>query len=342
MWRRLVIALLCATVSLGFNSNTPLGAPLVNPPSGQNNYLPIANPTWTGNMTGPNLNLTGSLTFSGVAIGGICSAGQFVNALSTSAVPTCASLPAPAAGSITDAMLANAYSGVGACTAGQFVSTLNRNSAPTCTTPATGSFAPLINPAGGQNNYAPIASPVFTGTVAAPTVNVTGTYQVAGAQIACANLSNAAPSCSTDTTNAANITSGRLPAAQAPNTFSTCSNTFTVANGATQNIFSLTSWGASLSGMLTIFTAYANANTMSIYSISTLTMGTLPGYAQLSTSTYGGGTGASFTVTMTEANPQVFSMTNNSGSSETMQYWFSQLGGAALVAGGGGGTLTCY
>ena len=41
-----------------------------------------------------------------------------------------------------------------------------------------------------------------------------GTYQINGTQIACANLSNAASSCSTDATNAGNISSGTLAVAR--------------------------------------------------------------------------------------------------------------------------------
>jgi hypothetical protein len=309
---------------------------LVNPPGGQNNYLPINNPMWTGAGAGPTLNLTGpapSLTFSGVALGGACPANEFMISLSNTVVPTCAaitSIPGPVtinnptftgtvtgpdggtwsntgislpttssitvgtvnitgtapsltfagipmggsctgndfvnaisatgvpscatpaggggglptpvsiangglgqgnapsvgqilvatsatvyspvpmsgnaiisstgavtitslpsgltinnptitgtltlpAGSVTDADLANAYSGVGNCTAGEFVTALTRNAAPTCAAIATGIYAPYTNPTGGQNNYAPIASPTFTGAVAAPTLNLTGT-----------------------------------------------------------------------------------------------------------------------------------------------------------------------
>jgi hypothetical protein len=56
----------------------------------------------------------------------------------------------------------------GTCTGGQFVSAISAAVIPTCATPAAGSFAPLTNPAGGQNNYAPLASPTFTGTVTLP------------------------------------------------------------------------------------------------------------------------------------------------------------------------------
>jgi hypothetical protein len=38
-----------------------------------------------------------------------------------------------------------------------------------------GNFAPLTNPSGGQNNYAPIASPTFTGTVTIPNGGILGT-----------------------------------------------------------------------------------------------------------------------------------------------------------------------
>jgi hypothetical protein len=53
----------------------------------------------------------------------------------------------------------------GTCAAGNFVNSINAGGVPSCATPAAGSFAPLTNPAGGQNNYAPIGSPTFTGNV---------------------------------------------------------------------------------------------------------------------------------------------------------------------------------
>lgn len=180
--------------------NRTLFAPFTNPAGGQNNYAPINAPAFTGTTTmvaaqvantlsaptfssgaitvttGGILMMAGSaaLYFNGVAPGGTCPAGQVVTSISNTIIPTCAAPTVPA-GSVTDAMLANAYSGVGACTGGDFVTALNRNAAPTCAAPpGVGTFAPITNPAGGQNNYAPIAAPTFTGAVTAVTLNLTG------------------------------------------------------------------------------------------------------------------------------------------------------------------------
>lgn len=51
----------------------------------------------------------------------------------------------------------------GTCPNGEFVNVINNRGVPTCA-PVSGG-APLVNPPGGQNNYAPIDSPNFTGTV---------------------------------------------------------------------------------------------------------------------------------------------------------------------------------
>lgn len=100
--------------------------------------LPAANPTYTGTMTGPNLNLTGALTFSGNAVGGACPANQYMTVLSGTLIPTCA--------------------------------------------PVTSVGAPLHNPTGGQNNYAPITGVTDGSNAAAGQVGeyVTTYNEVAG------------------------------------------------------------------------------------------------------------------------------------------------------------------
>jgi hypothetical protein len=67
----------------------------------------------------------------------------------------------------------------GACIAGAFVQSISNSGVPTCGSNLGTSYAPLTNPAGGQNNYAPLASPVFTGTPSLPT-GTTGVTQTAG------------------------------------------------------------------------------------------------------------------------------------------------------------------
>src|SRR6185503_6381036 len=77
---------------------------------------------------------------------------------------------------------------------------------------------------GGSNTISGLdASAISTGVLAAArggAGTVTGALKANGSglvtQAACADLSNAATSCSTDATNAANISSGTLPAARLP------------------------------------------------------------------------------------------------------------------------------
>lgn len=64
-------------------------------------------------------------------------------------------------GSVTDAMLAGAYSGVGACAAGSVATTLNRNAPPTCST-----MSSL-----GSGLWLPVNNPTYTGALSGPGFN---------------------------------------------------------------------------------------------------------------------------------------------------------------------------
>lgn len=113
----------------------PSFAPLTNPTGGANNYASLSSPTFTGTVTLPAGTVLASPTFTG-----------------TVTMPN---------SSITDAMLARAYSGTGSCTSGQFVNALNRNAGPTCGAPAAGLWLPVNNP-------------TFTGTLTGPIANISG------------------------------------------------------------------------------------------------------------------------------------------------------------------------
>jgi hypothetical protein len=60
----------------------------------------------------------------------------------------------------------------GGCTPGNFVSSITGAGIATCATPSAG--APATNPAGGQNNYAPINMPVLTTASSGPTLTLNG------------------------------------------------------------------------------------------------------------------------------------------------------------------------
>jgi hypothetical protein len=215
----LIVALLCAASAFGFNSNSPggsvaggtctggqfmsgitsAGVPVCSTPSGGAPFPPGSPPqiggfsavntaeaqTVGGDLTfartGANA-LTGTVTrINGGIPGGTCPGNQFVNVISISGAPTCANLPAPAAGSITDAMLANAYSGVGACAAGSVATTLNRNAAPTCTAISTL----------GSGVWLPVNNPTFTGALTGPNASFSGTVTLPDAStISSAGLNN--------------------------------------------------------------------------------------------------------------------------------------------------------
>lgn len=113
--------------------------------------LPAANPTYTGTMTGPNLNLTGALTFSGNAVGGACPANQYMTVLSGTLIPTCA--PVTSIGGVT----------------GPFLTSFN----PTFSGTLSG---PNIT---------------YTGTLSGPNLTITGAVSLPNGVITDANLANA-------------------------------------------------------------------------------------------------------------------------------------------------------
>src|SRR5215467_164404 len=123
-------------------------APVTNTSAGAGGGagLPTNNPTFTGTLNGPAINISG--------LANSCAGGMFANAISATGALTCAT---PAGG------------GGVSITAGNTGITVS----PSPLT-GTGTIALAANPAGGQLNYAPIASPTFTGTLTSPAINIAG------------------------------------------------------------------------------------------------------------------------------------------------------------------------
>jgi len=123
-------------------------APVTNTSAGAGGGagLPTNNPTFTGTLNGPAINISG--------LANSCAGGTFANAISATGALTCAT---PAGG------------GAVSITAGNTGITVS----PSPLT-GTGTIALAANPAGGQLNYAPIASPTFTGTLTSPAINISG------------------------------------------------------------------------------------------------------------------------------------------------------------------------
>jgi hypothetical protein len=149
-------------------------APLANPTGGQNNYAPLAGPSFTGGITVAgtsslaatqvtNLTVSGIAGLQGVTVGGVMNFG--------------------AAGQL-------AFNGTpmgGTCSASTWVSSISATGVPTCSVITAGLFAPLTNPAGGVNNYAPLAGPTFSGVTTAANLTVTGTATLGNTTIGTAS-----------------------------------------------------------------------------------------------------------------------------------------------------------
>jgi hypothetical protein len=239
-------------------------------------------------------------------------------------------------------------------------------------TSLTGLFAPLTNPVGGQNNYAPLASPTFTGTVTSPNLtltngassaimfpntsilgysgagvlNMTGGGHYNGTNwVADASYANMVAAGNSQIILYSNITTPGSTYTPVPMaTFQTgsnillgrtytCSNSFSLAPNATHNLLSVGSYGATIDGLLTVFTAAPNAQTNTLFGLSTQGSGSSPSWGQISSSTYNGAP-APFTLGETPGASNTIYMTNTYSVAETVNWWWLATGGNAIA--------TCY
>jgi hypothetical protein len=163
-----------------------------NPAGGANNYAPLASPTFTGTVTAPSLTVTGSstlasvtvsgamnfgasgsLTFNGVAMGGTCPAGQFMNSLSSTAIPGCATT------GVTVASAAPASPSLGQL----WFNTADVQTYIYYNDGTSSQWVPVINNGSGGNI---LQNPTFSGVVTMPdgvtwtTAGINGTLHVNG------------------------------------------------------------------------------------------------------------------------------------------------------------------
>lgn len=202
MWKRLIIAILCAAVGFGFRSNDISVAPSTGP-------LDLNNPTFTGTMTGPILNLTGpapALSFNGVPLGGSCSGTEFAYGISATGTPLCATPAGGGGGLPTPVSILNG--GLGGNTvpsAGQLLIAVS----PTEYRPLTLSGNATINSTGvltitSLPSGLTINNATFTGVINLPNASITDAMLVNGysgigncpaSQFVTGLNRNAAPTC---------------------------------------------------------------------------------------------------------------------------------------------------
>ncbi len=142
---------------------------------------------------------------------------------------------------VTDAMLANAYSGVGTCAAGKLVSALTRDAAPTCTTAGAGTVTSVASGSGLTGG--PITS---IGTLSIAAAGVTDTmlaspYSGVGACAAGAVVTalarNGAPTCAAASAGTVtSITAGTGLSGGTITTSGTINNTGVLGVGVTSGI----------------------------------------------------------------------------------------------------------
>ena len=140
----------------------------INPTGGQNNYAPIAAPVFTGIPTAPTASLgTSSLQLSTTAF--------VANAISNLTIGNYAPLASPIFSGIPTAPTAALSTSTLQISSTAFVqnaiSNLSIGNYLTSVLAAS-TYSIKTNPTGGQNNYAPIAAPVFTGIPTCPTASL--------------------------------------------------------------------------------------------------------------------------------------------------------------------------
>jgi hypothetical protein len=261
------------------------GAGLAGGPITTTGTLSIASGGVTNTMlANPSLTVTAGTGLSG---GGAVALGNSVTLTNTGILSLGVSAPIATTGGqtptlsitsagVTDALLANSYSGTGACAAGKFVTTLARNAAPTCTAGNLGTVTSVGSGAGLTGG--PITS---TGSLSIATAGVTdamlansysGTGACAAGQVVTTLARNAAPTCVTASTGTVTSVATGLGLTGGPITASgtLAIDTTVVPQLGVTNVFTTSQWA---NGYLY---AYPTGDLWAFYGLNTSTDSTHP------------------------------------------------------------------
>lgn len=122
-----------------------------------------------------------------------------------------------------------------------------------------------------------------------------------------------------------------------PGQFYTCENGFTnVANSAQVYVLGTGVWGAAYTGFLTVYSTFSGAVREDLYNISSFGSPASTTFSTAQSTCYGGGC-SPFTLTQVGAtdgggNPYTkYMVTNTSGQTVTIYYWFTQVGGGSYA-----------
>jgi hypothetical protein len=139
-------------------------AQIVSPGGGGPAALPINNPTFTGTLTGPSINIS--------SLGGTCTAGQFMDALSTTGAITCATPAAGGGASVTVSLTPPASPAIG----NLWFNTVDAQTYIWYNDGTSSQWVPVINTPGGGGGGGggglPTNNPTFTGTLTGPNISI--------------------------------------------------------------------------------------------------------------------------------------------------------------------------
>ena len=333
-------------------------------------WLPVNNPTYTGLMTGPTLNLT-NVTGSSIYWGSATAPNASINAYAPSGINVAAGAHSNAAGNwIADSTTATIRSNEASGAIGYYLNT-GLTIGSTFTPTELGWWGSNgLNMTTDIQLYNTTSTSLYWGSMTAPDGSLTGlgsglmvaggahyngtTWVVDLPNSGIITLGNGGATVYGDTGltvgntftptelgywNAVglNLVSGvyQINGVTQPNWspgVSYCHNTFNnIPNGGQVVVFQTGVWGASSAGFLTVSNTFSGAISMTLYGVASFGSGSSQ-FSVIQHSDYGGGA-APFTLSVA-GNPDMsanYVVTNTSGQTTSVYYWYTPVGGPNSV-----------